>query len=251
MVLVGAALNGLAVRVVEASAVGWFRGSVLGVSLFEIAAISVAACLVWQSSEQLPRGRGVAEVVAALLLLVPSSAVSWAVLALYAGHVAVGTRGPVRVGALLFVALALASLWSSVGLKLVALWLTSAEAAMVGWLLAHFKDGVVQVANVVGLPSEHSLIVMSACSTADGVPRALVGLAAVMVLAGGEIGMRRMLVASTLLVAIYATANVIRLTLMAWSWDFYEFGHGPVGAGLFDALTTAAVFGLVLATERR
>jgi len=251
VVLIGGALNGLAVRMIEAHASGGFTGSLLGVTLFEIITISVAASLVWGGQTRDRQARpGAAELIAATALLVPSSALSWGVVAAYAGHLAWRSDGPARLGALLFLSLAASSIWSSVALKWLALPLTSAEAAAVGLLLGLFKDGVVQVANVVGVPSEHSLIVMSACSTADGLPRALVGLAAVLVLADRDLA--RWFVPSAIVFAlIYVTANLLRLTLMAWSWDLYTVGHGPLGAGLFDAATTAAVFAVVLGGERR
>ncbi len=251
VVLVGGALNGLAVRMIEAHATGGFTGSLLGVTLFEIITIAVAASLVWggQTFDQQARP-GAAEVIAAATLLIPSSTLSWGVVAVYASHLAFRSEGQARLGALLFVALAITSIWSSVALKWVALPVTSAEAAAVGLLLGLFKDGVVQVANVVGVPSEHSLIVMSACSTADGLPRALVGLAAVLVLADRDPA-RWFVPTAIAFTLFYVIANLVRLTLMAWSWDLYSIGHGPLGAGLFDAATTAAVFAVVLAGDRR
>lgn len=249
-VLIGGVLNGYAVRMIEAYQAGGFTGSILGITLFEIITVAISASLIASDDTVDGTGPGAVEVLAALLLLNTSSALSWLVVAGYAGHLAWRNPGPTRVGALLFLALAASCLWSSIVLKLVALPLTSLEAAAVAALLSMFKPGVTQFANVVGVPSDHSLIVMSACSFADGLARALVALAAIIVISKGDLR-RQLPLAVPLLAMIYIGANLVRLTLMAWSWDYYEIGHGPMGAGLFDAVITAAIFAVALMTDRR
>lgn len=254
LVLLGGVLNGFAVRMIEASASGGFTGSLLGLTLFEIATVAIAASLIASrigvTTNDAAGRPGWVEVAAALALLVPSSAASWVVVALYAGWLAMRLDGERRAGALLFLALALSAIWSSIAMKVVALPVTTLDATLVGWLLAFFKSGVVQSANVVGVPSEHTLIVMSACSSADGLPRVLVGLAAVLVLAGADLR-TRLLPAAAALAAIYVAANLTRLTIMATSWDLYAFGHGPFGAGLFDVVTTLALFAVAMRQQQQ
>jgi hypothetical protein len=214
-------------------------------SPFEAIAVLIGAAFVLRAPERTVPQPGLPEILAAAALMIPSSAVSWAALAGYGFYVASKARDDLRRGALVFVLLAAAALWSSVILKAVALPVTTLEATIVGAVLAHFKTGVIVTGNVVGVPHEHSLILMTACSSADGLPKALVGLAALLMLSGGfEAG--PFLKRAAVVAIIYVVANFVRLTAMAWSADIYQIAHGPIGANVFDGLTVFAVIALAL-----
>mgnify|MGYP001801391079 CR=1 FL=1 len=122
---------------------------------------------------------------------------------------------------------------------------TSAEAAIVALVLTTSTDGVVQSGNVVGNPDVFSLIVLTACSTLDALPKALLGLAAVMWLSG-TLQQRSYIASAIMLAALYVVANLARLTIMAMSNDLYDLAHGPIGAGIFDGIIVASVFALSL-----
>lgn len=178
LIMVGAAVNGLLVRVVEDAGAGSLT---LGLSPFQIVTLFVAASLsLTRGSDAVPRPRiaSALDIAALMLILVPNSAVSWLALALYAAaHVAFQTDER-RQGAMLFLALALTALWSSVILRWLAAPVTAAEAILVGQLLAPFRPDIVQTANVIGNPETHSLILMTRCTTTDALPAAIVALSA-------------------------------------------------------------------------
>jgi hypothetical protein len=245
LLLVGAAMNGFAARIIEHWQTGAPASLFLGISPFEVIAVAVGALLVMRAPAALILRPGIAEVLAAGTLLIPSSAAAWGALAAYAVYVAWNARDDLRRGALVFLLLAAAALWSSVVLKALALPITALEASVVGALLALFKTTAVVTGNVVGIPHEHSLILMTACSSADGLPKALVGLAALLVLSGG-FAPRRFIAYAIVVSVFYVMANLVRLTAMAWSADLYTLAHGPIGANVFDGVTALAVIGVGL-----
>lgn len=239
ILLVGGSLNGLAVRAVES----WSRHGAdaifLGVSPFELIVIAVAVWLMLRtplpSAGRLPA----AELAAVVAILVPSSAVSWAAVGGYGAILAWRLPAEHRTGPLLFVALALCALWSSVGVKWAALPLTTAEASIVAALVSLLRDDVVQMGNVVGT-ADHSIVLMTACSTLEGLPKALLGVVAIACTAD-RMPIRRHYAAVAIVAVLYAAANIVRLMTMVWSQPMFEIAHGPIGANIFDAATTMLV----------
>ena len=189
------------------------------------------------------------------LILVPSSAVAWAATAFYAAVQAGRTSGPQRTGAVLFLMLGLCALWSSVLLKWIAGPVTTAEATVIGWVMGWLRPDIVQSGNVIGNPDSHSLILMTACTTANALPVALLALVAVSVLLGGiprpGAERRRLVSAGVGLTLLYAVANVVRLGIMSLSSQAYAITHGPIGANIFDAVQTLAVLALANHVSRR
>ncbi|MEL7049028.1 MAG: hypothetical protein AAFO75_08735 [Pseudomonadota bacterium] len=252
IILLGGCINGYAVHITEAMIVPGMASLFLGLSPFDLIVVFVATSLILEATEppdpsrqtsEASIGIGWADAFAVIALLIPSSTVSWCVVAAYAGYRAFQSSGPRQVGLMFFIVLALCSLWSSVGMKVFGVTITSLEAAVVATLLSTFKDGVVHTGNVVGNPEHFTLIVMAACSTLDGLPKALLGLTAVLWLTGA-LSSRTLLTSGTALVAIYTIANFARLTVMATSQDLYQLAHGPIGAGIFDGLIVISVFAL-------
>lgn len=239
VIMVGAALNAVAVNVMASLGPDATPSLSFGISPFQLVAVAVAAKMSFGEGEARPHSRSI-DAAALALLLVPSSAAAWLALALYAAVQAHHTTSERRIGALVFLALALASIWSSLVLKWIALPVTTAEAFVLAELLQLVRPDIVQHANVVGDPATHSLILMTRCTTADALPHAAVALAAVAVLLG-ETTRRRLVRAGMALAALYAVANLVRLAAMAWSSEAYALVHGPVGANLFDLFQVAAV----------
>lgn len=240
VIMAGACLNALIVHVMEAASAGSLTALTLGVSPFQLVAIAVAMRL---SLEDDGAGWTPPFALTALtlaLVLVPSSAASWLALAFYAGAIAGYTTGERRTGALLFLAIALAALWSSVILKWIALPATAAEAALAGQVISLLRPDIVQMANVVGVPGGHNLIVMTRCTSAGALPIAAISVVAVAHLLGG-IDKSRAIRACLVLAVLYVVANTLRLAAMAWSADMYTIVHGPVGANIFDMIQIFAV----------
>lgn len=243
VIMIGAALNGFVVSVMQHLGAGGGFSLTMGVSPFQIVALLVAARLSAGAGETTRPAPIWLDALVLALILVPSSAVSSATLALYAGHRALHTTAERRIGALLFLALALASVWSSVILKWFALPVTTAEAYLLTQLLQFVRPDVVQFGNVVGNPDTHSLILMTRCTSADALPHAAVAVVAVAYLLG-DVDAGRLRRALMLLVLAYVTGNLVRLGAMAWSSDSYTLVHGPFGANLFDLFQAALVLAL-------
>jgi hypothetical protein len=157
----------------------------------------------------------------------------------------VARRAPAgeRTGPLLFAALAAASIWAVSGLKWLTVPITSIEAQVVSGLLGFVRDDIMQTANVVGNLDGHLLVVLTACSTADGLPRVWLGLAAVAAFLG-PLDKRRLGLALAMAAGLYVVGNTLRLVLMTWSAEFYDVVHGEVGANVFDGLQIALVLGV-------
>lgn len=243
VIMIGAALNGLVVTVMQTVSAGGGLSLTLGLSPFQIIAILVAARLMLGMGEPDAAGPWWLDLTVAALILVPSSAVSWAALAIYSGYHAVETRAERRTGALLFLAIAVASLWSSVILKWFALPVTTGEAFVLGQIMHLIRPDIIQVANVIGNPDTHSLILMTRCTTADALPHAAIGVAAVAYLLG-DVRPERLRQALVMLAVIYVAANLVRLGGLAWSAESYALVHGPIGANAFDLFQAGLVLTL-------
>jgi hypothetical protein len=242
VILVGGCLNGLAVRVVEQLAAGGLTLS-LGIGPFQLITLLVATRLILTPRETpatLPAGL---HALALVLMLVPSSSVAWLAVGLYAVVLAIRSDGATRTGALLFLAMAGAALWSSVALKWLATPVTTVEATVVGYVVQWVRPDITQVGNVIGNREVHSLVLMTACTTADALPSAAVAMVAVALLLGTP-DRDRLPVAALALAVLYAVANTLRLGAMAWSGEMYDLIHGPIGANAFDVVQTVFVLGL-------
>ena len=249
VLLVGGSLNGLLVRVLEAWQLHGFDSPLLGVSSFEILATVVGARAILASDSTAGSFRSWPELAFGAAMLVPSSAASWFAVAAYALLGATRSQGEGRAGYLLFLALALCSIWSSVLLKWWAGPAAALDAHAVWGILSWFRSDLAVAGNVVGVPTGHNLIIMTACTSASLTPKALLGLAALNMLADGKVG-RRLGAAAVAVAVLSVGINLLRLLLMASSADLYALIHGPVGANGFDALQTLAVVGLGLWAAR-
>ena len=246
--LAGACLNGFAVRVLEAWQLHGLDNPLLGISPFEILAVFVALRAILSAQDEVPAslypelGLGVA-------MLWPSSVVAWFAIAAYALIKATAAAGQRRAGCLLLLAVAGCSIWSSLLLKWLAGPAAGLDAQAVGWLLAWVRGDIVVTGNVVGVPMGHNLIIMTACTSASGLAKAMLGLAGLMLLAGGA-APGRLWPALALAPMLSVAVNLMRLSLMASSSDLYQFTHGPIGANIFDATQTLLVVGLGLWAAR-
>jgi hypothetical protein len=250
ILLVGGSLNGLMVRVLEAWQKQGLDAIFLGISPFELITMAVAAVLLWAPDE---RGDslqpGAVEVFSAAALLVPSSLVSWAVVGVYASILAWRTSSHTRLGAILFAGIAACSLWSSLVIKWIALPLTTGEAWVVAGLLSLLSEHIVQSGNIISAGDGHSIVLMTACSSLDGLPRTLLAVVAVALAARGSIS-RHLTPALAAVAVLYIGANLLRLLMIAWSAASFGIAHGPIGTNVFDATMTLVVLAAGLGASR-
>ncbi|MFV0297845.1 MAG: hypothetical protein ACK5JT_17200 [Hyphomicrobiaceae bacterium] len=234
-------LNGFIVTVADFAQAGGGVSLTFGLSPFQLVTVFAATMLLFRSGPELPRNRFF-EPLAVALALVPSSAVAWAGLLIYSLSLMRGVRGERCAGLLLIAGLALASLWSAVGMNALSVPITSFETAIVAKVLSIVEPSVEQTGNVIGLAGGFKLVVLPACTSATILPNAMLALTALVALFQGKFDATFLKVAG--LVAVLLTiGNDIRLAAMSLSGEHYALIHGPVGANLFDLFQTALIVG--------
>jgi hypothetical protein len=236
LLLIGGWLHGVAAGM----AWSWRDGAdsdlaqAFGVSPMELMIAAIAGLGLYRgAAERL----GLPALVFVLLLLVPSSLAAHGALILFGLWVAAGTTGPTRSSALLFAGLGACGLWGALGPQIAGDWPLRADAILTRGLLQFIVPGIERTGNVLGVPGGHRIVILVGCSTASGLPLVLLGLAALS-LRDGRLP-RHFGPAALGLAALYTTANLLRLTFLGVSADFYRLGHGPYGEMLFDALVVS------------
>lgn len=248
--LAGGCLNGFAARIVGTWPAGgmpslpWF-----GLSPIELFAAFVAVSTLRSASDEPWPRPGIAELLTLALVLLPSSTVSWLASGAYAAYGCFRFPRSARAGAALFVGLALTQLWAATILAWYTPEITAIEAKGVAAILSLLRDDIVQSANMVGQPDGHTLVILTACSALDALPRVLLGVVAVAAFMG-QIDVRRCGFACMAAAAAVLVGNQIRLALMTWSAALYETVHGASGANAFDLLQVGLVLGLGLLASR-
>lgn len=228
-------LNGLVARLASA----WHEATVApalaalsAVTATELLVIAIAARFVWTARlEQSPLA-GIT--IFALLLLIPSSLASWLAIGALGLCIAWRSDGGARRGGILFALLALGEIWFSVGDPLFGQPLRAFDASLAAGILSFVNNGVIATDNLIVSGPQYSVVVLTGCSTAAGLPWILLGWTALLL----HFGVRRRAAAVISLVALiagFALLNLVRLTAMGWSFAAYDAVHGPVGANLFDA----------------
>ena len=240
ILLLAGALNGFAVRIAEQWQLNTGQAILMGISPFELIAIAVAASLYFETAKPTQPGFGAAEVLFLASLMIPSSTASWMATAAYAFFHATRSASGERTASVLFVALALCSIWSSVIMKWIAVPVTTAEASILWHMLSVFRDDIHLSGNIIGIPGGHQVILMIACATVYGLPKAMLGLTAI-ALYLGPINVKHLIKSAVVVVAFYAFANLIRLCIMTWSDPAFQLAHGPMGANIFDAVISFIV----------
>ena len=241
VLLVGGALNGFAVRIMESARNSGADTILFGISPFELIALGVAAALIWRCSEPIQHHVGWPEALALAAFLLPSSALAWIGVMGYAAYIAQQSQNERRLGALLFVALAATALWSSVFIKWFAAPITSVEAHVVVALLAPLRPDVSVSANLMGVIGGHQVLLLAACSSAYLIPKAIVALAALITFMGSRLDRAAIWKLALATAAVLALANWVRLAIMTWSDAVFQIAHGPIGANVFDLLQTMVI----------
>jgi len=243
ILLVGGCLNGFAARGADGLLTDGILTSVtqmFGISPFEMIIAAIAAESLSRSGGQARgafRWKGLPALAFCAMLLVPIGLLSWIATMGFSLWAAAGCRGAARRGALLTAGLAACAVWWSLGERSLGESVMSLDATATAWMLSMVVHGVHRVNNLVTMPWGHSVVVLITCSTAYGMPLSVLSMVALATRNGVFRGRRVAAVAVGLALA-YTVTNVIRLSLLAWSGEFYHIGHGPIGMGTFDALAT-------------
>ena len=244
LLLAGGCLNGM---IAQAESNWRIEGAVtliqfFGFGFFVPFSIYVAMKLLNDGGDALPpRSLGLAALIYAATVLVPSSLVSWLSVALFATWIAWHAPLKPRIGALLFLALALVMIWTSAGVKLFIDRVTAFDAWMLQHLLMLLSFDIQRNGNLVTAASGHNVVILLDCATLKRLPLGLLSCFSASLLAGRLMPARPLLLSLSLLALGLTLLNAVRLTLLSLSPQAYDLIHGDVGKSLYDALETLIV----------
>ena len=111
------------------------------------------------------------------------------------------------------------------------------DAAASTWLLTIGGQAVDRTGNIIQGADDHSLLIMTGCSSMTNISFALLAWTSVM-LGFTKISVRYLLAGGVLLAAATVFLNAVRLSLMTLSRDAYVIVHDGWGADVFLALST-------------
>lgn len=247
--VIGGCLNGFAVQIAGALGGTGTQTLFLGVSPFDLVTLFVAVNFLISKPHSALAQAGPIEVMTLTLIAIPSSSVTWIAVCFYAAHIAARSQGRHRTGALLVVGLAVCSLWSSIGIRLLEREITHGEALLVSNLLLLFRPDVAWSGNLVGVLDGHRIALLPACATAQLLPKALLSIVALTLALDAR---RPKRIIGCLLVSALALSlmNWVRLAAMSASAENYTLIHGSVGANLFDLLQSLIVFSAAATASR-
>jgi hypothetical protein len=119
------------------------------------------------------------------------------------------------------------------------------DAFFVAQLLSIFMDTVSFNGNIVYTKNEYSLAIMTGCSSFDNMSLALL-LWLTLVCTHCSLGLKKRFTHAFILAVIIIFTNTVRLSLMAWQENFYEFFHANSGLMLIEItlLMTAVIMAL-------
>jgi exosortase/archaeosortase family protein len=146
-------------------------------------------------------------------------------------------------------ALTIQEYWGHIVFDLFALPLLRAETAVVGTLVQTARAGTLWRDNVITGPSGFGIIVYSGCSSFHNLSLAMLCWLTVSRLRNQNWRSRDLLTACVISAAMIA-CNVMRLCLMAWSPDLYEYWHDGLGAQIFAVGASTMVLMLSLYGSR-
>jgi exosortase/archaeosortase family protein len=154
-----------------------------------------------------------------------------------------------RAAGVVLAALAIQQYWGHIVFDLFALPLLRAETAVVGALLQAARAGTVWQGNIITGPSGFGIIVYSGCSSFHNLSLAMLCWLTVSRLRNQD-WRRKDLLTGCVIGATMIACNVMRLCLMAWSPDLYEYWHNGLGAQIFAVGASVMVLVLSLYGSR-
>jgi exosortase/archaeosortase family protein len=148
-----------------------------------------------------------------------------------------------------FAALTIQESWGHIIFDLFSVPLLRAETAVVGALVHAARAGTVWQGNVITGPSGFGIIIYSGCSSFHNLSLAMLCWLTVSKLRNQD-WRSRDLVIGCVIGATMIACNVMRLCLMAWSADLYEYWHNGLGAQIFAVGASVLVLLLSLYGSR-
>lgn len=165
--------------------------------------------------------------------LIPSSLIAWfslcglGLLGIYF------SKGNTQKAHYLLLALSLAYIWKSTGIKLASSAILEYETLIIFQLVRIFFSDAYVAGNIIITSQSHSLAIGVGCSALSNLSMVLLGWLSLRWLTS-EISPSRKQIATIILTVI--VLNSIRITLMAVNKEWYYFVHEAEGAELYDLL---------------
>jgi exosortase/archaeosortase family protein len=186
-----------------------------------------------------------------LLLFLPMSRAIWVAAVGMAIYLFIFNDGDprLRAAATVLAGLSVQQYWGHTFFNLVAFPLLRVEATAVGTLLAVVRPGTVWQDNIITGPNGFGIIVYDACSSFHNV-----SLAVLCWITVSRWRHKNQLGQDLIMLGIVAAAmillNLIRLCLMAWDRDLYDYWHSGAGADIFGVAASLAVLLIALYGSR-
>jgi len=224
---------------------------------YDLGAVGAFQLMAWcvifgllRASDPAPAARWRDLLVAAglcLLLFLPTSRAIWAAAAGMAIYLLISkNRDPqLRSAATVLAGLSVQQYWGHIFFNLVAFPLLRAEAAAVGTLLAMVRPGAAWQDNIVTGPNGFGVVVYSACSSFHNVSLAILCWLTVSRWRHQD-QWRRDLVMLSVVAGTMIVLNLLRLCLMAWDKDLYDYWHTGQGADIFAIAASVVIVSISL-----
>ena len=176
------------------------------------------------------------------LIFLPSPRMIWLTalgIAIY-GMFLNGGDPKLRAGASVLAVLSVQEFWGRIVFKLFALPLLRAETAVVGTLLQAVRPGTVWQDNVITDPSGHGIVVYDLCSSFHNLSVAALCWMTVRSLRDHSWQARDFVTGGVVCMTM-VLCNVMRLCLMAWNADLYQYWHYGAGIQIFTVGASTAI----------
>ena len=152
-----------------------------------------------------------------------------------------GADPKLRAAGTVIAALSVQELWGGIVFNLFAVPLLHAETAVVGTMLQVVRPGTVWRDNVIIGPSGHGIVVYDFCSSFHNLSVAALCWLTVRALRDHSWAARDFVTGGVVSMTMLL-CNVMRLCLMAWDADLYQYWHNGAGTIIFDVGASTAVF---------
>ena len=156
------------------------------------------------------------------------------------GWVNDGGDSKLRATATVLAALSVQEFWGKLVFKLFALPLLRAETAVVGTTLHAIRPGMMWKDNVITAPDGHGIVVYDLCSSFHNLSVAALCWVTVRSQQDRKWQARDFVTGGVVCLTM-VLFNVMRLCLMAWSADLYQYWHNGFGVQIFTVGASTAI----------
>ena len=217
--------------------VGFYFPAIIGIAFSRIWSENYAQENVWPSGLII-----ISACVFCIMILVPSSLVSWLAVGLFAVIIFLKNTGDAKIGAGLFAALALCAIWTNFGFKVFVTPLTNLDTILVQKILQWIGYSVERSQNILTQVSGFKVIILADCSTWKGLPLEILSFISVCIFGGAAVKSKRIWVATLIMIPLMIILNLVRLSLISLSPELHETVHGDTGRSIFDVVRVTAIF---------